>query len=352
MDFSAPTHQTCDSIKDIWGSRTPYKDEWPTSWKATYSKDRLTYPTVRTNGRLERVSLDEAMEVNIAKPKELNGNTRLCRVTAAASIRESFGYDRQPGSHTDIDYTECFFMPPGECKLDLDIFLECARRMGFKDRDGNDLLPWKTPEEVFEAWKNASAGRPCDYIGLTYELLTGGSGIRWPCNERIPRGTERLYSDGPFPTSIESCERFGHDPKPVHPTAGPTFDRTQGPPFPHETEGRRCKTPCPEPEVRVSEKDAAEAGVSDGDMVVVRSRRGTVELRCRVDRWDPISKQPMFKSDAARLSRLPPSAAATPEVPYIREQHSSALERVGTCGRWMDAEINDLRIFCHGVDGG
>ncbi|KAL2166085.1 hypothetical protein VTG60DRAFT_3319 [Thermothelomyces hinnuleus] len=38
----------------------------------------------------------------------------------------------------------------------------------------------------------------------------------------------------------------------------------------------------------------------------------------------------MFKSGAVRLERLPPSAAATPEVPYIREQHSSALERVGT----------------------
>jgi anaerobic selenocysteine-containing dehydrogenase len=39
---------------------------------------------------------------------------------------------------------------------------------------------------------------------------------------------------------------------------------------------------CPEPEVRVSEKDAASAGVSDGEMVVVRSRRGAVELVCRV----------------------------------------------------------------------
>ncbi|KAL2166084.1 hypothetical protein VTG60DRAFT_3318 [Thermothelomyces hinnuleus] len=85
--------------------------------------------------------------------------------------------------------------------------------MGFKNRDGNDLLPRKTPEEVFEAWKKASAGRPCDYAGLTYELLTGGSGIQWPCNERNPRGTERLYSDGRFPTDIESCESFGHDPE-------------------------------------------------------------------------------------------------------------------------------------------
>jgi anaerobic selenocysteine-containing dehydrogenase len=39
---------------------------------------------------------------------------------------------------------------------------------------------------------------------------------------------------------------------------------------------------CPEPEVTISEKDAASAGVSDGDMVIVRSRRGAVQLKCRV----------------------------------------------------------------------
>lgn len=36
-----------------------------------------------------------------------DGNTRLCTATAAASMRESFGSDGQPGSYTDIDYTDC-----------------------------------------------------------------------------------------------------------------------------------------------------------------------------------------------------------------------------------------------------
>lgn len=39
-----------------------------------------------------------------------DGNTRLCTATAAASMRESFGSDGQPGSYTDIDYTDCILM--------------------------------------------------------------------------------------------------------------------------------------------------------------------------------------------------------------------------------------------------
>lgn len=39
-----------------------------------------------------------------------DGNTRLCTATAAAAMRESFGSDGQPGSYTDIDYTNCILM--------------------------------------------------------------------------------------------------------------------------------------------------------------------------------------------------------------------------------------------------
>jgi hypothetical protein len=49
--------------------------------------------------------------------------------------------------------------------------------MGFRDKDGELLISWTDPSEDFEAWKKLSKGRPCDYSGLTYEKLSGGSGI-------------------------------------------------------------------------------------------------------------------------------------------------------------------------------
>ncbi|KAB5576489.1 hypothetical protein GE09DRAFT_1170103 [Coniochaeta sp. 2T2.1] len=736
--FVVPALQTRDSIEDIWGPRTPYKDEWPTRvdkacdeepdnwvqsacvlcsngcgldigvkngkivgvrgratdrvnkgrWRAVHREDRLMHPLIRKNGKLERASWDEAMDLIVAKTKHLqeeltnhsiafyttgqlfleeyyalamvgkaglhtlhmDGNTRLCTATAATAMRESFGSDGQPGSYRDIDYTECIFMvghnmaatqtvlwsrildrlegpfppnltvvdprlsesarkatlhlapkvgtnlallngiqhlmfkngwtdtdflsrhvigledlkatvaeydpqtvsnitgipipdleeaarllgtgilqmngqptaqnnreagcdgeypgfrnhqnpahmaelarlwnidpiqvphwnepthimnllnymeagsvkmfwisctnplvslpnlprvrsiltqpdlfvvcqdiymtetaaiadvvlpaaqwgektgcftnvdrtvhishkavdPPGECKSDLDIFLDYARRMEFKDKDGNDLIPYTTPEQVFEAWKKMSAGRPCDYTGLTYDRLTGGSGIQWPCNEANPHGTERLYADNVFFTDVEHCESFGHDLETGAPYTKDEYNRLNpagrailkachySPPLEEPDDefplrlstGRNVyhfhtrtktgrsplQTKCPEPEVRVSEEDAARAGVEDGAMVVVRSRRGAVEMKCRVgrmtrpghvfmpfhfgywdstdgraraaneltiDRWDPVSKQPLFKSGAVRIEKIPSGQA----TPYIREQQTTA----------------------------
>ena len=67
-------------------------------------------------------------------------------------------------------------------------------------RTAQPLVKWSTPEECFEAWKECTRGRPCDYTGLSYDKLRGGSGIQWPCNDEAPDGTERLYEDLTFPT--------------------------------------------------------------------------------------------------------------------------------------------------------
>ena len=46
--------------------------------------------------------------------------------------------------------------PPGEAKPDLEIFVDYARRMEFKDKDGNALISWKNCEDGFNAWKKRS----------------------------------------------------------------------------------------------------------------------------------------------------------------------------------------------------
>ena len=119
------------------------------------------------------------------------------------------------GTFTNADRTvhlsERAVDPPGAARSDLDIFLDYARRMDFRDRDGRPLIGWHDAESAFEAWKACSRGRPCDYSGLTYDRLRGGSGIQWPCTAERPDGTERLYTDGVFNTDPDYCETFGHD---------------------------------------------------------------------------------------------------------------------------------------------
>ncbi|MGH9352102.1 MAG: molybdopterin-dependent oxidoreductase, partial [Terriglobia bacterium] len=54
---------------------------------------------------------------------------------------------------------------PGEAKSDFDIFLMLARKLGCSE----ELFPgWDAPADAFDEWKRVSAGRLCDYSGMTY----------------------------------------------------------------------------------------------------------------------------------------------------------------------------------------
>ncbi|MFN2535461.1 MAG: molybdopterin oxidoreductase family protein [Pseudonocardiaceae bacterium] len=225
------------------------------------------------------------------------------------------------GTFTSVDRTvhisEKAVEPPGDARADLDIFLDYARRMDFRDRDGNPLITWTGPEDVFEAWKKCSAGRPCDYTGISYDKLRGGSGIQWPCTDDAPDGTERLYTDGVFNTDPDYCETYSHDLttgaevtaeeyKAKQP-GGRAFLHAAGyqpsPEVPGDdyplllTTGRtvyqfhtRTKTgrapqlndAAPDAWVELNTADADRYGIAEGDLVGVSSPRGAIQARARL----------------------------------------------------------------------
>jgi predicted molibdopterin-dependent oxidoreductase YjgC len=212
--------------------------------------------------------------------------------------------------------------PPGEARSDLDIFLDFARRMDFRDKDGAPLIKWTDAESAFNAWKECSRGRPCDYSGLTYAKLTGGSGIPWPCNEKHPDGASQYYADLVFPTDPNYCESYGHDlltgaaiteedyrakepngraflraAEYVPPTEEPDEDY----PFFLST-GRvvyhfhtRTKTgrakelrdAAPDAFIQLSEEDASRLGIKEGVMLRATSRRGAAEAPARIGDIEP-----------------------------------------------------------------
>jgi anaerobic selenocysteine-containing dehydrogenase len=225
------------------------------------------------------------------------------------------------GTFTNADRTvhlsEKAVDPPGEARADLDIFLEYARRMDFRDRDGNPLIAWTGPEEVFEAWKRCSAGRPCDYTGLTYEKLRGGSGIQWPCTDDAPDGTERLYTDGRFNTDPDYCETYGQDlstgaefteqeyrakqpdgraflhvadyqPSPEVPSDDyPMLLTTGRTVYQFHTRTKTGRVPqlnaaAPDAWVELNPDDAKRLGIADGDLVGVSSPRAAIQVRARI----------------------------------------------------------------------
>jgi len=288
-------------------------------------------------------------------------------------------WGEKTGTFTNADRTvhlsEKAVEPPGEARPDLDIFIDFAHRMGLKDKDGAPLVKWSTPEEAFEAWKECSGGRPCDYSGMSYEKLRGDSGIQWPCTDDAPDGTERLYADGKFFADPQYCESYGRDLitgaplepdeyKAMNPSGKAVIKFAEYLP-PHELPseefplqlitGRtvyqfhtRTKTgrapqlqaAAPEVWVEVSAADAELLGLAEGDLAEIRTPRGSVRARARIngiregvvflpfhygywDRdghapdgegraaneltltdWDPVSKQPIFKTAACRVSKV------------------------------------------------
>ncbi len=116
-----------------------------------YTKDRLTSPMIRRNGKdspLENVSWDEALDFAAANFKKsiaesgpssvayygsgqalteesylanktwkagfgsnnVDGNPRLCMASAVGGYMTTFGKDEPMGTYTDIDHATCFFI--------------------------------------------------------------------------------------------------------------------------------------------------------------------------------------------------------------------------------------------------
>jgi anaerobic selenocysteine-containing dehydrogenase len=229
-------------------------------------------------------------------------------------------WGEKTGCFTNVDRTVHLSRkavePPGEARSDLDIFLDYARQMDFRDKDGAPLIKWSDAEGAFEAWKACTRGRPCDYTGMTYARLERGP-LQWPCNQQYPDGRERLYEDGVFPTAAGDCETFGHDlvtgglVRPEHYKANDPRGKAILKPAdyepPHEvpdddypfwlTTGRvvyqfhtRSKTgrsqelnaAAPDAFVQLAAEDAARLGIAEGDPVEVASRRGRIRVAARV----------------------------------------------------------------------
>jgi anaerobic selenocysteine-containing dehydrogenase len=234
-------------------------------------------------------------------------------------------WGEKTGVFTNADRTvhlaEKAVEPPGEAKADLDIFLLYAQRMGFTDRDGRPLVHWADPESAFEAWKRCSAGRPCDYSGITYELLRQRGGVQWPCTADRPEGTERLYTDGRFWARAEECESYGRDLetgaaveeteyRALNPSGKAVLKAAQYTPshepateaYPFQlitgrtiyhfhTRTKTARAPelnaaAPDVWAELNAEDAADLGLVDGNPVAVVSPRGRIEALARIG-WLP-----------------------------------------------------------------
>jgi assimilatory nitrate reductase catalytic subunit len=223
--------------------------------------------------------------------------------------------------------------PPGEARSDFEIFLALAEKLGCRD----ELFPrWSRPQHAFDEWRRVSAGRLCDYSGLTYELIEMHGGVQWP----FPAGksdvtTTRLYEDGQFQTEDGKAKLFciGWKPFPEQPNREFPLVLNTGRTVEHwHTRTKTGQVPLlermsPRAWLEMNSRDAERLRLRPHDRVDVVSRRGRVQnLELRVTEiiapgqvfmpfhfvetnanqitqsaFDPVSREPNYKQCAVRV---------------------------------------------------
>ena len=179
--------------------------------------------------------------------------------------------------------------PPGQARHDWQIAVDLAQRL--KDAPGiavdkTDLhMTYTTPEEIWLEHRESTRGRDLDITGMRYDLLQE-TPLQWPMPEGALQGKARLYEDGVYPTASGRAKFAAIAYVPTSEVRESRF------PFSLNTGRLRDQWHgmtrtgvigklfghVPEPVVQLNTQDMARLGFTDGDLVHVTSKRGSIVL--------------------------------------------------------------------------
>ncbi len=213
-------------------------------------------------------------------------------------------------SERRISRVRAAIAPPGEARDDWRIVVDFAQRLESHLRpDRASLFPYQNSEQVWNEHRESTRGRDLDITGLSYGLLEKHGPQQWPApeghvaaaearltalNERpanVSLGRPRLYEDGIFPTTdgrarfiatpyrppAEACDpRF-----PVALNTGRLRDQWHG--MSRSGAVARLFGHEGSPDVHMHPDDIARRGLTAGDLVDVKSRRGSIVLPLTAD---------------------------------------------------------------------
>jgi assimilatory nitrate reductase catalytic subunit len=233
---------------------------------------------------------------------------------------------------------------PGEARHDWRIAVDFALQLGRKlgRDDAPRLFSYSTPEQIFDEHRETTRGRDLDITGLSYDLLEMRGPQQWPFPEGARSGKARLYGDGVFATDGGRA-RFVDAPYrpvaeatdaryPLHLTTGRLRDQWHG--MSRTGIVARLFNHAEEPLLAMNAADMERRGLSGGDIVRVKSRRGEVNVRVFASEemrqaqvylpmhwgaqfmrgggpnaltagdFDPVSMQPELKHAAVQVEKL------------------------------------------------
>jgi assimilatory nitrate reductase catalytic subunit len=252
--------------------------------------------------------------------------------------------------------------PPGEARLDWQILLDIAKRLG-----RGQYFPYQNTAEIFTELRLASRGGTADYSGVTWQRIEQEMGVFWPVPQTTEAGqttmqaseldsnhpgTPRLYAAGQ--QLGRAAGRFYHpdgkarftavawrEPAEVVDEAYPLW-LTTGRVVSQYLSGSQTRRigplvdQYPHPRIELHPRLAARLGLSDNQWLTIATRRGQLTLRAQVVEtirpdtvfiayhWggaqsanlltnralDPVSKIPEFKVSACHLRAATPAEIA------------------------------------------
>jgi ferredoxin-nitrate reductase len=175
------------------------------------------------------------------------------------------------------------FQPPfGEARDDWAIFAEVGRRLGFADK-----FPFQTSADVHSEFVQITRDRPCDMTGISHAKLAKLGVMQWQASDQHPEQDQihnkRLYTDLQFHTSDRKARFGAYHSQGVFevPDEQYPFILTTGRLYGHwHTQTRtgridKIRQMHPNPFIEIHPKDAAKFGINNGDLIEVKSRRGS-----------------------------------------------------------------------------
>ncbi len=217
---------------------------------------------------------------------------------------------------------------PEGVKTDLEIMAELAERLGHAQG-----FRFATSEAVFDELRRATAGGKADYSGISYQKIREEKGVFWPCPGDGHPGTPRLFQERfAFADGRARFHVVPHRPAAELPDADYPLFFTTGRYKEHYNSGAQTRRvpqledAKPEPRVQIHPRLAQELGITDGQPLLLESRRGSVTMTATLSRdirpdtlfapfhWggrqaanlltipalDPFSRMPEFKVCAVR----------------------------------------------------
>ena len=164
---------------------------------------------------------------------------------------------------------------PGEAKADWEIISELSTKMGYP-------MKYSSAKEIFDEVIKVTPS----YAGMTYERLEK-EGLQWPCPTADHPGTKFLHKDR-FSRGLGLFHAIEYIPPVELPDEEYPLFLSTGRVLYHYHTGTmttRAQGPSeryPESLVEINPLDAEKLGISEGQMVKVTSRRGTVQAKAQI----------------------------------------------------------------------